>query len=118
MVYYALYLFSIAIWCPVLATLSGGQRLQFGTSVFWIPKQKAQVVRDGIELLQSRDVEIFSRLTSKQHLIIYYFEGSKLNRKSSHRLFFMHSNFIEMGPEGVDRVHFSGPVHELVLGHG
>lgn len=94
------YWFSL-VWCRVLAALAGGHRLKFGTSVFSIPKGKAQVVRDGVELLRSRDLEMFSRLTSSQRLIIYYFEGRKFDKTSSHRLFFMNSRFVEMGPEGV-----------------
>jgi hypothetical protein len=89
------------IWVPVLALLCGGQRLKFGRSVFWIPRQRAEVVRDGVALLQSRDPEMFYWLTKRQRLVIYYFEGSKLHRKSSHRLFYMHSRFVDWGPQGV-----------------
>jgi hypothetical protein len=100
LVSYAVYWFCLVL-CYVFAALAYGQRLKFGTSLFLIPKGKAQVVRDGIELLRGRDSEMFSRLTSSQQLVIYYFEGKKFDRTSSHRLFFMHSKFVDMGPEGV-----------------
>jgi hypothetical protein len=99
LIYYAFYLCSVCVLFPAVAIISGGQRLKFGTSVFWIPRQNAQVMRDGVELLRTRDPEMFSRLTSKQRLIIYY--SPELSKKSSHRLFLMHKKFIEMGAEGV-----------------
>lgn len=100
-IYYTGYLLTLVLWGPVLSPLYGGQRLKFGGSVFWMPRQKAQVVCDGVALLRSRDPEMFFRLTSKQRLIIYNFEGPKLQRKSGHRLFFMHSKFVDWGPQGV-----------------
>ncbi len=100
LLYYANYAF-VLVWGAVAATICGWQRLKFGTSVFWIPKQNAQMIRKGVELLRIRDPEMFSRLTSERRLIIYYFEGSEFFRKSSHRLFFMHARFVEIGPEGV-----------------
>jgi len=99
--FYTVSFLTAVIWVPVLASLCGGQRLKFGRSVFWIPRQKAQVVRDGVALLQNRDPEMFYWLTKRQRLVIYYFEGSKLHRKSGHRLFFMHSKFVDWGPQGV-----------------
>jgi hypothetical protein len=99
LIYYACYLFCVGILFPAVALISGGKRLKFGTSVFWIPRQNVQVVRDGVELLRTRDPDMFSRLTSKQRLIIYY--SPELSKKSSHRLFLMHKKFIEMGAEGV-----------------
>jgi hypothetical protein len=93
--------FTAVIWGPVLASLCGGQRLKFGKSVFWIPRQKAQVIRDGVALLQGRDPEMFFWFTKKQRLVIYYFDGPKSHRKSSHRLFYMHSKFVDWGPQGV-----------------
>ncbi len=101
LIFFSIYFFNARMLCPLVATLTGGQRLKFGTSVFWIPKEKVQMVRDGVELLRSRDPEMFSRLTSSQQLIIWYFKGQKFSRMSSHRLFFMHSKFVDMGPEGV-----------------
>jgi hypothetical protein len=98
---YAVYLFTAVIWVPVLAALCGGKRLKFGRSVFWIPNEKAQVVRDGVALLQGRDPEMFFWLTKRQRLVIYYFDGPRLHRKSSHGLFFMHSKFVDWGPQGV-----------------
>jgi hypothetical protein len=99
LIYYAFYLWSVWILFPAAAVISGGQRLKFGSSVFWIPRQNAQVVRDGVELLRTRDPDMFSRLTSKQRLIIYY--SPEISKKPSHRLFLMHKQFIEMGAEGV-----------------
>jgi hypothetical protein len=100
-IFYAVYLFTAMIWVPVFASLCGGQRLKFGRSVFWIPRQKAQVVRDGLALLRSRDPEMFFWLTRRHRLVIYYFDGPKWHRKSGHRLFFMHSKFVDWGPQGV-----------------
>jgi len=56
-------------------------------------------VRDGVELLRLRDPEMFSRLTIKQPIIIYY--SPQLSTKSNRRLFLMGKKFIEMGAEGV-----------------
>jgi hypothetical protein len=99
--FYVVSFFTTVIWVPVLAALCGSQRLKFGRSVFWIPRQKAQVVRDGVTLLQSRDPEMFFWLTKRQRLVINYFDGPRLHRKSGHRLFFMHSKFVDWGPQGV-----------------
>jgi hypothetical protein len=62
-------LFWVTDWyfmCPVAATLGGCQRLRFGTSIVWVTRQKAQVVRDGVELLRSCDAEMFSRFMTEQ----------------------------------------------------
>jgi hypothetical protein len=99
--FYTASLFIALVWVPVLATLCRGQRLKFGRSVFWIPRQKVQVVSDGVALLRSRDPEMFFLLTTGRRLVIYYFDGPKLHRKSGHRLFFMHSKFVDWGPQGV-----------------
>src|SRR3974390_782455 len=98
---YTVSLFTAVIWVPVLASLCGGQRLKFGRSVFWIPRQKAQVVRDGVALLRSRDPEMFFCLTNRQRLVIYSIEGPNSRLKPSHRLFLMHSKFVDWGPQGV-----------------
>jgi hypothetical protein len=98
---YTVFVLFFLIIGPLVTWVSGGQRLRFGTSVFWMPKQKAQVIRDGVELLRSRDPEMFSRLTSKQRLIIYYTEDSSVSKKADSRVFGMHKRFIELGPEAV-----------------
>jgi hypothetical protein len=99
------YVFFVIGWyfiCPAAAKISGCQRLKFGTSIFWIPKQKVQAIRDGVELLRSHDSEMYFRLTTKQHLVIYYSPPyAKGNRKTNHRFFLIPDKFIEIGPEGV-----------------
>ena len=100
--YYAYYVAAWFIISPAVAILGGLERLRFGSSVFWIPKQQAQTVREGVELLRGRDPEMFSRLTNKQRLIVYYIPPeARGDRKSDRRVFLMHSRFIEWGPEGV-----------------
>src|ERR1700722_17700940 len=82
---------------PPVAWLSGGIQLKCGTSVFWIPANKKQAVLDGVELLRTRDSEMFSRLTTKQRLIIYYSQ-SKKSPNNGTRLYGLHDRYIEMGP--------------------
>ncbi len=85
---------------PPMALLSGGIRLNCGTSVFWIPRNKKQTILDGIELLRTKDQEMFSRLTSKQRLIIYYGHNKNVTNAGG-RVFGMHRRYIEMGSEGI-----------------
>jgi hypothetical protein len=99
LIVYAIYLFGFRIFFPAVALISGWKRLKFGTSVFWVPRENAQVVRNGVKLLRICDPEMFSRLTIKQRLIIYY--SPELSKKSNHRLFLMGKKFVEMGAEGV-----------------
>lgn len=100
--YFVFYFIAWFIISPLAAILSGCQKLKYGSSVFWMPKQKVQIVTEGVELLRNRDPEMFSRLTSKQRLIIFYAPPqAPLDRKSNHRVFLMHDKFIQFGPEGV-----------------
>jgi hypothetical protein len=97
---YAVFVLFFLIIGPVV-WLSGGQRLRFGTSVIWIPKKEAQIIIEGVELLRSRDPEMFIRLTTKQRLIIYYTQDASVIKKASSRVFALHSKFVELGPECV-----------------
>jgi hypothetical protein len=89
------------LMCPISAILGGCQRLKFGTSVVWVTRQKSQVVQDGVELLQKRDPEMFSRFMGKQRLIIYYIPNRGTDRKANYRAFLMYDTFVNLGAEGV-----------------
>jgi hypothetical protein len=85
---------------PLAAWLSGGQRVKCGTSIFWIPRSAKKGVLDGVELLHTKDPEMFLRLTTQQRLIIVYTHNTSSPNNGT-RIYGLHKRFIEMGPEGI-----------------
>jgi hypothetical protein len=85
---------------PLNLVLIGFERMGYGTSVIWMPRNKKQAILDGIECLRSHDSEMFLRLTKKQRLVIYYSHNWKDTNSFGH-VFGLHKRYIELGAEGV-----------------
>lgn len=88
---------------PPIFVLSGYQRIWCGTSFIWSPKNKKQAILDGIEVLRVCGPEMYSRLTSKQRLIIFYTgHAGKWNTSNlAGRVYSLDERYIELGSQGV-----------------
>jgi hypothetical protein len=80
--------------------LSGYKQIKCGTSIIWTPNNKRQIILAGIECLRSHDAEMFSRLTKKQRLFIYYSHEKKTTNLYGY-IFGLHESYIKLGAEGV-----------------
>jgi hypothetical protein len=99
---FPIYIF-MRLTMPPIFLLSGYQRIRCGTSFIWSPKNRKQTILDGIEVLRVCGPEMYSRLTSKQRLIIFYTgHAGKWNTSNlAGRVFSLDERYIELGSQGV-----------------
>jgi hypothetical protein len=88
------------LFTPLNLVLLGFERMRFGTSVIWTPRNKKQTILDGIEFLRNHDSEMFLRFTKKQRLVIYY-SHNRSDTNSFGHVFGLHKRYLEIGAEGV-----------------
>jgi hypothetical protein len=90
--------FFTSLVSPLAVWLSGYKRIKCETSSIWAPKNKQQIILNGIECLRSRDAEMYLNFTKKR-LFIYY--SHQLNTRDAWRNFGLQERYIELGAEGV-----------------
>jgi hypothetical protein len=85
---------------PPYLWIWGFRRMKRGTSTIWTPNNKKQAIVDGIELLRTRDPDMYLRLTEKQHLWIFY-SGKGRATNALGYIFGLNQRYIDLGNEGV-----------------
>jgi ribosomal protein L31 len=85
---------------PLYFLLFGFKRIRCGTSIIWTPKSKKQAILDGVELLRACDTQMYLRLTSRQHLTIFY-SGKWKTTNAWGRVSGLNERYIQLGSEGV-----------------
>ena len=94
--------FFLSLTTPLTFRLAGLRRMKCGTSVIWLPPDKKQALLNGLEFLRSCDPQMFSRLTEKQHLKIYYIgNSSKKVINALGYVFGLSERYFQFGDQGI-----------------
>ncbi len=76
--YYIWYLVGMVL-IPLVSRLAGYQKVWFGSSIVWTPKNRREVITEGFDLLLTIDKKMYSCITGEGRFVFFYTAGKHTN---------------------------------------
>lgn len=78
------------------------QKIKCGTCTVWVPEDKKNTVIDAFDFLKACDPEMFSRVTKKRRLFVYYMGNNTTRVMNAFGFVFgIHERYFKVGEQGV-----------------
>lgn len=96
--FYIVYLIGMVL-IPLVSKLSGYQKLKFGSSIVWTPKNRREAIIDGLDYLREIDKQMYNCITADGRFVFFYTAGKYSNFGG--RYYGLEEQVVRWGREGV-----------------